>query len=101
MVIDKFPGANTLSTHFETDTSTNTATEEGAKTAPILVGNLKIRIEYSYEYGTTAVYAAVSIKPVVKREEVGADVTAVEGPEVGGYNGWEEMIISRSTLVAR
>lgn len=59
-----------------------------------------MRIGRPKECGTIAVYAALLLKPVTKREEVGADVTAVEGPEVGGYNGWEEIIMSRSTLVA-
>lgn len=29
---------------------------------------------------------------------MGADVAAVEGPEVGGYNGCEEMVMTVSAL---
>lgn len=47
-----------------------------------------------------AAYTALLLCPVAKREEVGADVAAVEGPEVGGYNGCEEIIIPRPTFVA-
>lgn len=101
VVIDKFFGVNILLMYFEIDIFINMVIEEGVKIVFIFVGNLKIWIEYLYEYGIIVVYVVVSIKFVVKCEEVGVDVIVVEGFEVGGYNGWEEMIILCFILVVR
>lgn len=77
----------------------NIVVEEGVKIVFIFVGNLKMWIGWLKECGIIVVYVVFFFKFVMKCEEVGVDVIVVEGFEVGGYNGWEEIIIFCLILV--